>query len=127
MSVRVNFALVDQAFLVEMDEFDRVLDGQHVLVASFIDQIEHGGEGRRLAAARRPRHQDESAGLFAKLTQHGGKLELIEALDLERNHENNNTQMNQCVTEKKKKKAGSSLDWGPASPVARQPQRLPDR
>ena len=45
MGVRVNLALVHQALLVGMDELDRIFDGEHVLVARLVDQVEHGRQG----------------------------------------------------------------------------------
>jgi hypothetical protein len=43
--ILANFALVDEAFVGCVDEFDGVLDGQNMLVHIPIDPVEHGGDG----------------------------------------------------------------------------------
>ncbi len=43
-----------------MDEFDGVLDGEDMVLALLVGQIEDGSQGRGLAAARGARHQDQA-------------------------------------------------------------------
>src|SRR5580704_4514069 len=82
MRVRVNFALIDQALFVVVKKFDRVFDGDHVLVALAINLVEHGGEGGGLARAGWPRNEHESARLVAEDFDHLRQSESFEALDL---------------------------------------------
>jgi hypothetical protein len=56
---------------VLVQELDRVLDAEDVLVARVVDQVEHRGERSRLARTRRPGHQHEAAGLLRELLEHG--------------------------------------------------------
>src|SRR5205814_5680368 len=49
--IRPDFALVDQAALVRVEELDRVLDGDDVRVAGPVGQVQQGGEGGGLAGA----------------------------------------------------------------------------
>ena len=55
LGVGVQFALVDQAVLVHVHEFDRILDGEDVIVALGIDLVDHGGQRGGLAGAGRAR------------------------------------------------------------------------
>ena len=43
VGVAVNLALVDQAALVLMDVFDRILDGEDVAVTLDVDLVDHRG------------------------------------------------------------------------------------
>jgi hypothetical protein len=52
-----------------VQELDRVLDGEDVLVAGVVDQVEHRRERRRLARAGWPRHQHESTRLLGELLE----------------------------------------------------------
>ena len=47
--MRADFALVDQAFLRFVHEFDRVLDGQDVAVFVFVDVVDHRRQRGRFA------------------------------------------------------------------------------
>jgi len=40
--VDFNFALVDETFLVAMQELDRVFDGDEVIGAAGVDAVDHG-------------------------------------------------------------------------------------
>ena len=60
--VGAELALVDQAALVVVQEFDRILDREDVFVARGVDLVEHGGERRRLARAGGTGDQHDSAG-----------------------------------------------------------------
>jgi len=85
LGVGMQFTLIDQAVLVHVHEFDRILNGEDVFVAFGVDLVDHGGQGRRLARAGRPGHQHQSARFVAHLADHGGQTELAERFDLERN------------------------------------------
>src|SRR5581483_3385183 len=77
-------ALVDEAALVLVDELDRVLDRDDVLVAVPVDVVDHGAEGRRLAGARRPRDEDEPLREVAEVEDRPGEAELLRRDDLAR-------------------------------------------
>src|SRR3546814_17340270 len=56
-----SFALVDDAALVRVDEFDRILDRQNVPGLMFVAMIDHRRQRCGLAGARRTDHQDHAA------------------------------------------------------------------
>ena len=85
LGVGVHFALVDQAVLVHVHEFDRVLDGQDVVVALAVDLVDHRGQRGGFAGAGRPGDQHQSARLVAQLADHRRQSQLVEGLDLEGN------------------------------------------
>ena len=70
LRIRAELALVDDALLVPVQELDRVLDREDVLVAGVVDQVEHRGERRGLAGAGRPGHEHEAARLLRELLEH---------------------------------------------------------
>ncbi len=82
--VHADLALADRALLVLVEVFDGVLDGDDVLAAEGVDVIDHGRQGRRLAASRRPRDEDEAALVEGDLLQDLGQEQLPDRLDLER-------------------------------------------
>src|SRR5579859_8116532 len=85
MRVSVNLALVHQAFLVVMQKFDGVLDGDHVLFALAVNLVEHSGERRRFSGTRRPGNQNESTRFVAKPLYNEGQTQGVKALNLPRN------------------------------------------
>ena len=85
LGVGVHFALVDQAVLVHVHEFDRILDGEDVFVALGVDLVDHGRQRGGFAGAGRPGHQHQAARLVAQLADHRGQSQLVERLDLKRN------------------------------------------
>src|SRR5207249_12067502 len=58
--VQPDLALVDHRLLIGEQIFDRILDGNDVDALALVNEIEHGGNGSALAAARHPR-QDNHA------------------------------------------------------------------
>src|SRR5215467_5459018 len=50
----------DDAALVLVQKLDRVLDREDVVGARLVDLVDHRGERRRLAGARRARDEDEA-------------------------------------------------------------------
>jgi hypothetical protein len=54
LGVLADLALVDQAALVGVEELDRVLDGHDVVFALPVGQVDHAGQGGRLARAGGP-------------------------------------------------------------------------
>ena len=82
--VLADLALVDDARAVVVQELDRVLDREDVLVPRVVDVVEQRGERRRLAGAGRPGDEHEAPRLVGELVQAGRKAELLESLDLVR-------------------------------------------
>ncbi len=88
--VLADFALVNEAFVGGVDEFDGVLDGQNMLVHIPIDPVEHGGDGCTFSGAGDPGEQDHSLVVLAVIDHAGGKKEFFEgwdgAFDFTRDH-----------------------------------------
>jgi len=73
-----ELALVDRSLLDRMHILDRVLDRQHVVRPARVDQVDHGSQRRRLAAARLARNQDQPLVVLARLPDLVGEAELLE-------------------------------------------------
>ena len=80
--VHADFALVDKALLVAVQELDGIFDGNNVVGARGVDAVNHGGERGGLAAARGPRHQRYAAPLLADLVKDFGHEQLVERPNL---------------------------------------------
>src|SRR5450759_4584403 len=78
--VRAHLALVDDALLVQVEELDRVLDGDDVLFPGGIYQVHDGGEGGGLALAGRAGHQDEPPGQPRELLDDHRQHQLFDRL-----------------------------------------------
>ena len=78
LCVRPDLALVDDALLVRVQELDRVLDGEDVIVAGLVDLVDDRGQRRRLARAGRPRHEDDPARLRGEATDDRRQAELLD-------------------------------------------------
>ena len=61
--VGAELALVDDALLVRVQELDRVLDREDVLLARLVDLVDHRRERRGLARAGRAGDEHEAARL----------------------------------------------------------------
>lgn len=70
-AVASDFPLVDDAFVMLVQELDRVLQGDDMGGPAGVDVVDHGGQGGRLARACRAGHKKESA------VPHGHVLENI--------------------------------------------------
>src|SRR5204863_9374605 len=70
------------ALLVLVQELDRILDREDVLLAVLVDHVDHRGQGRRLAGAGRSGDEDEAARLARELLEHRREAERVEALDV---------------------------------------------
>ena len=79
-----DLALVDDAALVPVQELDRVLDREDVLLAAAVDLVDHRRERGRLARAGRPGHEHEAARLLDELVDDRRQAELLDRLDLGR-------------------------------------------
>jgi hypothetical protein len=84
--VGADLALVDDAALVAVEELDRVLDGHDVVGPGPVDQVDHRRERGRLTGARRAGHEDEAARLLGELGECRRHPELLERLELGRDH-----------------------------------------
>ena len=62
--VESDLALVDDARVVAVQDLDRVLDRDDVLLPRPVDVVDHRGERRRLSGARRARDEHEAAMLL---------------------------------------------------------------
>ena len=60
-----DFTLCKNAFFVAMDKFKGILDGNDVGVTPFIDIIDNGSKGCRLAASCGAGHQNQALGEFS--------------------------------------------------------------
>ncbi len=81
-SIDLDFALVDIAFFVAMQEFDGIFDGDDVLGAGRVDAIDHCGQRGGLAGAGYARDQHQAARHIAHLLHHFGQVEFVECTDL---------------------------------------------
>ena len=79
LGVGMHLALVHQAILVRVDEFDRVLDGDDVLVAVAVDLVDHGRQRGGFAGSGRAGDQDQAARLVAHPGDHRRKVQLLKA------------------------------------------------
>ena len=63
--VGVQFALIDYTILVHVNELDRILNGEDMVVPFGIDLVNHRGQRGGLTRACGTRNQHQTAGLFA--------------------------------------------------------------
>ena len=83
--VGTDLALVDQAFLGFVHEFDRVLHREDVAVLVFIDVVDHRRQRGRLARAGRPCHKHDTARLVGNVAEALGRVEFLKRQDLRGN------------------------------------------
>ena len=76
--VLADLALVDEAALVLVQELDRVLDGEDVIVAGLVDLVDQRGERGRLAGAGRAGHEHDPARLLGELADDRRQAELLD-------------------------------------------------
>jgi len=77
-----DLALGDDAALVPVHEFDRVLDREDVMGLRAVDLVHHRGESGRLPRARRAGDEDEAARLHREIAQRVRQAELLERSQL---------------------------------------------
>ena len=80
----MHLPLVHEAFLVLVEELDRVLDRDYVVVAIGVDQVDEAGEGSRLSGPGGTGYQHESLRQVSQLADRPGKPKVVRALDLVR-------------------------------------------
>ena len=84
--VAVQLALVDRALLVQVQELDRVLDGDDVVGARLVDQVDDRRQRRGLAGAGRAGDQHDTVLQRGDLGEPRRQLQLLERRDVRRNH-----------------------------------------
>ena len=84
--VAVQLALVHGALLVLVEELHRVFDGDDVLGAGLVDEVDHRGERRRLARAGRAGHQHDAALERGDLGQGRRQAEILQGRHLGGDH-----------------------------------------
>src|SRR5207237_4900587 len=81
LRVETDLALVDDAAAVGMEDLDRILDRDDVLLAVAVHVIDHRRERRRLPRARRTGDEDQAAVLVRELLHAGRQVQLLERRD----------------------------------------------
>ena len=79
LGVEPDLALVDDAAVVGMQDLDRVLDRDDVLLPVAVHVVDHRRERRRLSRAGRAGDEDEAAVLLGELLDARRQVELLEA------------------------------------------------
>ena len=70
----VDFPLIDEAAVVRVHKFDGIFDGDNVIGATFIDVVDHGGQGGGFTTTRWSGHEHESLMELTKLLQCEGEV-----------------------------------------------------
>ena len=84
--IRADLPLVHDAALVAVQELDRVLDRHDVVLPRAVDQVDHRRERGRLSRPGRAGDEDETARLVGELLERRRDAELLERLQLRRDH-----------------------------------------
>ena len=82
--VEPDLTLVDDAIAIGMEDLDRILDRDDVLVPCAVDVVDHRREARRLPGACRTRDEDQAAVLVGEPTDAGRQAQLLETRDVAR-------------------------------------------
>ena len=82
MRIGCDLTLIDNTVLVVVEEFDRIFNGQNMIVAFNIDLIDHRGERGRFTRTGRASNKDQAARLFAHVRNYRRQTESVERLDL---------------------------------------------
>ena len=62
--IPAHFDLLDDGLPIRVQKLNRILNGDHMIVAIGVDQIEQGGQRRTFTASRGSRHQNQSLPSF---------------------------------------------------------------
>src|SRR5580658_6189665 len=76
--VHFHFALIDEAFFIAVQIFDRVFDGDDVLGAQRIDAVNHGGERGGFSGTGGAGGENQAALLFANGGENARQLEFFD-------------------------------------------------
>src|SRR5690606_11893857 len=82
--VAMHLTLVDQRLLAFVHELDRILDRDNVIRLVLVQVVDHAGERRRLAGARRTGDENESARMHRDVLEDAGRTEIVERENLRR-------------------------------------------
>jgi len=82
--VQPQFALVDGAEFVGVDEFDRVLDRDDVILVLLVDVLDHRGQRRRFSGAGRSGDDHQPVGMIAEVFQGIGQAHLFDRRNFQR-------------------------------------------
>src|SRR5215207_377305 len=99
MRVGGDLALIDDAILVIVKEFDRILDRKYVVVAFDIDLVDHRSQRRRFTRTGWAGHKDQATGFFTKVGNDRRKTEGVEGFDLVRDRSKHRTDRTFLVKE----------------------------
>jgi len=83
--VAMDLALVDQTLLRLMDEFDRVFDGEDMVVLGVVEVIEHRRQGGRFTRAGRAGNQHQATRHVGDLAEHLAHSQVFHGQHLGRN------------------------------------------
>src|SRR6266581_9730635 len=75
--VHFDFALVDEALLVAVQELDGVFDSDQVVGAVGVDAVDHGRQGGGLTGTGGSGDEDQAALLFANLVDDRGEIQFF--------------------------------------------------
>jgi hypothetical protein len=84
LGIRADFALVDDAALMPVDELDRIFNGDDVAFALAVDLVDHGRQRRRFSGACGTRDEHEAARLLRHARDDRRQVEIAERLDADR-------------------------------------------
>jgi hypothetical protein len=84
--IRADLPLVHDAALVAVKELDRIFDRHDVVLPRAVDQVDHRRERRGLTRPGRAGDEDESARLAGEILQGLRDAELLQRLQLGRDH-----------------------------------------
>ena len=83
--VNADVTLRDQALLALVDELDRIFDGDHVIRASAVDQVDQRAESRRLSRASRTGDEHEPLGQVTETLNLSGDSHFFHCNNCSRN------------------------------------------
>jgi hypothetical protein len=82
--IGIHLSLIDDALLMSVKIFDRILNGNDVRASFVIDLVNHCGQRRRLSCSCRTRYQDQPFWFLNQFPGNGGDPQFREAHDIER-------------------------------------------
>ena len=91
MRIAVHFALVDEALLALVDEFDRIFDRQDVLIAIVVDEVDHRSHRRALARSGRAGDEHETTRRHRHVFEDLAHAEVFHRQHLRRNRSEHRT------------------------------------
>src|SRR5436190_1033372 len=83
--MKPNFAVIHQAFLAFVNEFDWIFNRDDVIPSGFVRVVHDSRQGCGLAAACRTSHEDETLMKAGEFLHDRRKTELVRCQNLRRN------------------------------------------